>query len=277
MNSKKHKYPWQVYLEHPLKRQPFCGGSLITNQHVITAAHCLYAAFGHTDSVPDYLSEPEYTLKEFIYKYPSFIRVSLGDQNWNDTEFKFVTVSKFLIHPKFTSIIAPFFLLYDVAILTLSEKIEFSNKVSPICLPSSDGDYAGEMATITGWGMVDVPFDEDKHQLVTNDSIGSQTFTFPKGYLPVELQVANSRIISNEECLDNWGKNNGPAYIPQVRNITDVDMCSMAPPAASCPGDSGGPVFITESARFVSNKIMMIGDLRKGLLFLKVENFFLGF
>ena len=118
-------------------------------------------------------------------------------------------------------------------ILTLSEKIEFSNKVSPICLPSSDGDYAGEMGTITGWGMVDVPFDEDKHQLVTNDSIGSLSFTFPKGYLPVELQVANSRIISNEECLGR-----------------EVDICSIIP-ATTCPGDSGGPLFITESDRFV--------------------------
>ena len=177
---------------------------------------------------------PDHHFQKFIHKYPSFIRVSLGDQNWNDTEFKFVTLSKFLIHPNF--ILAPDLHQYDVAILTLSEKIKFSNKVSPICLPSSVGDYAGEMGTITGWGQVDVPFDEDKHQLVNNDSLGSWsplTYTFPKGYIPVELQVANSRIISNEECLGR-----------------EVDICSIIP-ATTCPGDSGGPLFITESDRFV--------------------------
>ena len=105
----------------------------------------------------------------FFLKYPQYLRVSVGDHNWEDEEFKFVTLLKILIHPNYS----PNDYLYDVAILTLSERIEFSNKVSAICLPSSGGDYAGEMGTVTGWGQVDVPFDEDNHHL---DHTGSLIF-----------------------------------------------------------------------------------------------------
>ena len=165
----------------------------------------------------------------FFLKYPQYLRVSVGDHNWKDEEFKFVTLSKILIHPNYS----PDDYLYDVAILTLSERIEFSNKVSAICLPSGVGDYAGELGTVTGWGQVDVPFDEDNHHL---DHTGT--------YLPHELQVANSSIISNEECQErpmfaNW------------RNISESEICSMTP-GSTCQGDSGGPIFIMESERFES-------------------------
>ena len=66
-------------------------------------------------------------LQIFFLRHPQFLRVSVGDHNWKDEEFKFVTLSKILIHPNHS----PDDYLYDVAILTLSERIELSNKVSP--------------------------------------------------------------------------------------------------------------------------------------------------
>ena len=36
------QYPWQVGLIYHKKRHPYCGGSLITKQHVLTAGHCTF-------------------------------------------------------------------------------------------------------------------------------------------------------------------------------------------------------------------------------------------
>jgi len=40
----------------------------------------------------------------------------------------------------------------DVAILTLSEPVEFTEQIRPICLPSGSQLYAGKTATVIGWG-----------------------------------------------------------------------------------------------------------------------------
>ena len=41
----------------------------------------------------------------------------------------------------------------DLAILELESPVEFRPYVVPICLPStSDGDFHGDKATVTGWG-----------------------------------------------------------------------------------------------------------------------------
>lgn len=40
----------------------------------------------------------------------------------------------------------------DVAVLTLSESVEFTEQIRPICLPSGSQLYQGKTATVIGWG-----------------------------------------------------------------------------------------------------------------------------
>ena len=41
----------------------------------------------------------------------------------------------------------------DLAILELETPVEFKPYIVPICLPStSDGDFVGQKAEVTGWG-----------------------------------------------------------------------------------------------------------------------------
>ena len=67
---------------------------------------------------------------------PRVIRVSLGDHSWMDKKYKFVTVSKIVVHPDF--VITPDYMGWDYAILTLTKPVQFSHKIQPICLPESD-------------------------------------------------------------------------------------------------------------------------------------------
>ena len=40
----------------------------------------------------------------------------------------------------------------DIAVLELARPIEFSAGVQPVCAPVASRDYAGEVATVSGWG-----------------------------------------------------------------------------------------------------------------------------
>ena len=121
-----NEYPWQVGLLAGNKRHPFCGGSIITNQHILTAAHCLKK------------------------RTVSDISVLLGEHDTTDSDPLIVPVIQISNHPNFDRIK----LNYDFAILTLERKITFSSTKSPVCLPSdTTKTFVEKKAKVTGWGL----------------------------------------------------------------------------------------------------------------------------
>merc|ERR1719458_433646 len=77
--TEQHEYPWQVGLVSRNGRSPFCGGTLISSTHVLTAAHC-------TDG-----------------SAASSIRVILGEHNIADSDFNRVDVAEIINHPNYDS------------------------------------------------------------------------------------------------------------------------------------------------------------------------------
>jgi secreted trypsin-like serine protease len=119
-----HQYPWQVALF--IDDLYFCGGSLISNDYVLTAAHCAEDA--------------------------GFMNVMLGAHNVreaSETGRIELTATEFTVHPNWNS----FTLSNDLALVKLPKSVTFNSYMAPICLaPSSDSNHAGESLTVTGWG-----------------------------------------------------------------------------------------------------------------------------
>uniref|UniRef100_A0A914VWR1 Peptidase S1 domain-containing protein n=1 Tax=Plectus sambesii TaxID=2011161 RepID=A0A914VWR1_9BILA len=133
-----HSWPWMVMLRIKSYKDPtrtyLCGATIISNQWLLTAAHC---------------AESMILLRTQVY---------IGIQSRNGiTTNNAYSVEKKIVHPQYSG--NPEY-LNDIALLKLSSKLSFSQYIQPICLPSSSDDselfQPGQCAYVTGWGQYSV-------------------------------------------------------------------------------------------------------------------------
>eukprot|EP00928_Gymnodinium_smaydae_P046557 TRINITY_DN31018_c0_g1_i1.p1 TRINITY_DN31018_c0_g1~~TRINITY_DN31018_c0_g1_i1.p1 ORF type:complete len:398 (+),score=14.83 TRINITY_DN31018_c0_g1_i1:104-1297(+) len=114
------QWRWQAYVgAHGL-----CGGSLVSDRWILTAAHCVNST-----------SEKDITVK-------------LGLRDLDQVSHVY-RVRRIVTHHKYE----PRQVRYDFALLELDEVVEFSDCIGPVCLPEADEDATpGSKCIITGWG-----------------------------------------------------------------------------------------------------------------------------
>ncbi|NXX79416.1 OVCH2 protein, partial [Urocolius indicus] len=124
---KQGSHPWQVSLKRMQKH--FCGGTIVSAQWVVTAAHCI--------------------LDRNLLQY---LNVTAGEHDLRVMENGEQTLPvKYVIkHPKFDPRMP---MNYDIALLKLDGAFNFSSSVLPACLPDPGEKFeAGYVCTACGWG-----------------------------------------------------------------------------------------------------------------------------
>ncbi|XP_073728830.1 uncharacterized protein [Misgurnus anguillicaudatus] len=113
-----HSQPWQVSLNVGYH---FCGGSLVTKDWVVSAAHC----------------------------YQSRIEVRLGEHHIgiNENTEQFISSERVIRHPQYDS----WMLDSDIMLIKLSTPANLNSYVQPVALPSSCAP-AGTKCLVSGWG-----------------------------------------------------------------------------------------------------------------------------
>ncbi|RWS19978.1 serine protease 42-like protein, partial [Leptotrombidium deliense] len=114
---KKGEYPWTTLLQ--IKEEngfSECGGTVINNRYILTAAHCCETA--------------------------TEVKVGFGYDFSNH-----ILVEKIILHPAYN---AADYHDHDIALLRLETSMTFTESLKPICLPPSTLDTSGDLRGI-GW------------------------------------------------------------------------------------------------------------------------------
>ncbi|XP_075696591.1 chymotrypsin-C-like [Rhinoderma darwinii] len=123
-----HSWPWQISLQYQGTSGNWghtCGGTLIADNWVLTAAHCISSSR--------------------VY------RVLVGKHNLVEEEEGSAILSpeKIIVHEKWNS----FFIINDIALIKLSESVQRSESVQPACLPADSALLEHDFPCfVTGWG-----------------------------------------------------------------------------------------------------------------------------
>ncbi|XP_063594714.1 trypsin II-P29-like isoform X2 [Penaeus indicus] len=124
-----NEYPWLVGLSDALSAndRPFCGASLYNDEWIVTAAHCAVISTSRYD-----------------------VLFNMWDWDNGPTNIVRRSVERVVVHPSYSSET----LDNDIALMKLSQKVDFATGIKPVCLPSASADFTGQNATTAGWGLL---------------------------------------------------------------------------------------------------------------------------
>ncbi|KAJ8712773.1 hypothetical protein PYW08_008077 [Mythimna loreyi] len=128
--------PWlvAVYKTEQASLRFVCGGTLVSDRHVVSAAHCMQRR-GSLTSIKD-------------------IVVKVGVHNLNDWSDD-VTVTRALQAATIHEAYNPLTLQNDILVLTLDKSVKFNQYIRPACLWAGNTDLSlivGKFGTVAGWG-----------------------------------------------------------------------------------------------------------------------------
>ncbi len=211
-------WPWQVRLLDEFDYHTgFCGGSLIAEQWVLTAAHCVVQGGDTVDSV--------------VIGYGSIYQ----------SQLKMVGSEKIIVHPDYNTTNHA-----DIALIKLAEPISGAEFID-IADPATEDKLVapGDELTVTGWGALwDFKgFEEALYSRGGHDEVNTHELLNANALMsPEQLHQVTIQSIGTDECraaYEAFGAATDASF-----TIAPTEICAGSPAGAkdSCYGDSGGPL-----------------------------------
>ena len=209
-----NSWPWMVSFIDDKNLQQ-CAGSIIDREWILTAAHCFF-----------FTGKPGPLYNNYTFH--------LADHNLNFTDPQEYEVqsSKVYIHPKYVigGGVSPGD--YDIALMKLSQPLNYTDYVQPICVGTKEDIFnENDTCFLTGWGNV-------------KDDTGYHRS-------PV-LKEARLDLVGLQEC------NSNTSYKGKVSNRF---LCAGRRQGGidGCYGDSGGPYQCERNGTWIQLGIMIWG------------------
>ncbi|XP_039443000.1 CLIP domain-containing serine protease B9-like isoform X2 [Culex pipiens pallens] len=200
------EFPWLAMLEYENfrgERKFSCGGSLVNNRYVVTAAHCVVGE----------VEKKEGTLISVrLGEYDTTTEIDCIEQDGEkicaDPPVD-VALEEKIPHPEYDELSK----VNDVALLRMARDVLYTDFIQPICLPLPDfrSSVAGDVNFVTGFGR-----------------------TLKGSRSPIK-QKLGIKVYDQDRCRAK--------FATKKADITSKQMCAGGDFAKdSCHGDSGGPL-----------------------------------
>ncbi|KAH8416691.1 hypothetical protein KR222_007077 [Zaprionus bogoriensis] len=174
----------------------FCGGTLISDRFVLTAAHCLYAESGAINVVR--LGELDF------------------DSVSDDAQPEDFEVKSLREHPQYKYPV----LYHDIAMVELSRAVGLSVYKQPACLPNDDGDQYLQFIAI-GWGHTTFAGENSSglRKVLLRRYAGNCLVAEELEELPNGFNASTQLCIGSSEAKDTCnGDSGGPVLVQQLKN-----------------------------------------------------------
>jgi len=233
-------FPWIVAIfpkKHVLRNH--CGGSIIDQSWILTAAHCMFKVNATTGMVDGYLQANEISILAGTYNLSNMDMGLLRNvssvhmhENWDTSTYQ-----------------------HDIALLKLEKPLSLNDSVAKISLAKkNDPRNPGQMYTAAGWGATWVNY--------------TTGWSEAQHFQPI-LKTVDVAEVSLNRCMSILEHNEVMQRLFDESNETveihDTQICAGDVEGENvCHGDSGGPLSMTVNSTDILYGIVSWGMLPCG-------------